>query len=91
MPFLRGSLSALETPVRQAVLPDLSTKLPVSKAVSYNAFILNICRSIGPAISGFIIALYGSAYAFLLQAVVYGISLLLSLPLYFKSDTTKTS
>lgn len=87
--FLRGSLSALETPVRQAVLPDLSTKLPVSKAVSYNAFILNVCRSIGPAVSGFIIALYGSSYAFLLQAVVYGTSLLLSLPLYFKATQLK--
>lgn len=87
--LLRGSLSALETPVRQAVLPDLSSRLSVSKAVSYNSFILNVCRSIGPAISGFIIAIYGSAFAFLLQAVFYFISLLFSLPLYFKAIQPK--
>lgn len=87
--LLRGSLSAIETPIRQAVLPDLSHKLPVSKAVSYNSFILNICRSIGPAISGFLIALYGSASAFILQALLYFCSLLLSLPLYFKSKQQK--
>ncbi|WMZ71665.1 MFS transporter [Staphylococcus pseudintermedius] len=44
---LRGCMSAIETPVRQAVLPDISERLSVSKAVSYHSFLLNVCRSIG--------------------------------------------
>ena len=49
---LRGILSAVETPVRQAVLPDLSDKISTTQAVSFHSFIINICRSIGPAIAG---------------------------------------
>lgn len=53
---LRGMLNAVETPVRQALLPDLSKRLSTSQAVSYHSFIINICRSIGPAIAGVILA-----------------------------------
>lgn len=49
---LRGCMSAIETPVRQAVLPDISERLSVSKAVSYHSFLLNVCRSIGPRCGG---------------------------------------
>lgn len=54
----RGILSAVETPVRQAVLPDLSSKISTTQAVSFHSFIINICRSIGPAIAGGLIAVY---------------------------------
>ena len=35
----RGILSAVETPVRQAVLPDISDKLSIAQAVSYLSLI----------------------------------------------------
>ncbi|GAB5762674.1 hypothetical protein JMUB7511_27350 [Staphylococcus aureus] len=47
-------LSAVETPLRQAILPDLSDKISTTQAVSFHSFIINICRSIGPAIAGVI-------------------------------------
>jgi hypothetical protein len=34
-------LSAVETPVRQAVLPDLSSKISTTQAVSFHSFIIN--------------------------------------------------
>ena len=43
-----GDTSAVETPVRQAVLPDLSSKISTTQAVSFHSFIINICRSIDP-------------------------------------------
>ena len=52
---LRGILSAVETPLRQAILPDLSDKISTTQAVSFHSFIINICRSIGPAIAGVIL------------------------------------
>ncbi|MCE5604023.1 MFS transporter [Staphylococcus pseudintermedius] len=78
---LRGCMSAIETPVRQAVLPDISERLSVSKAVSYHSFLLNVCRSIGPAVAGFIIALYDVPIAFVVQTICYALALVSSLPL----------
>lgn len=81
----RGIMSAIETPVRQAVLPDLTDRLTTTQAVSYHSFIINICRSIGPAIAGFVVATYNSEINFALQALCYFISLLLCLPLSFNT------
>ncbi|EGQ3341879.1 MFS transporter [Staphylococcus pseudintermedius] len=78
---LRGCMSAIETPVRQAVLPDISERLSVSKAVSYHSFLLNVCRSIGPAVAGFIIAVYDVSIAFVVQTICYALALVSSLPL----------
>lgn len=78
---LRGCMSAIETPVRQAVLPDLSERLTVSKVVSYHSFLLNVCRSIGPAVAGFIIAAYDVPIAFVVQTICYALALVSSLPL----------
>ncbi|HAR5851205.1 TPA: MFS transporter [Staphylococcus pseudintermedius] len=78
---LRGCVSAIETPVRQAVLPDISERLSVSKAVSYHSFLLNVCRSIGPAVAGFIIAVYDVPIAFVVQTICYALALVSSLPL----------
>ncbi|EGQ2715171.1 MFS transporter [Staphylococcus pseudintermedius] len=78
---LRGCMSAIETPVRQAVLPDISERLSVSKAVSYHSFLLNVCRSIGPAVAGFIIAVYDVPIAFVVQTICYALALVSSFPL----------
>ena len=67
----RGIISAVETPVRQAVLPDLTERLSTTQAVSYHSFIINICRSIGPAVAGFIMATYNAEVSFSVQALCY--------------------
>ena len=64
---LIGMINATETPIRQAVLPDLSVHLNTSQAVSYHSFIINICRSIGPAIAGLILSIYHAPFTFLAQ------------------------
>lgn len=81
---LRGILSAVETPLRQAILPDLSDKISTTQAVSFHSFIINICRSIGPAIAGVILAVYHAPTTFLAQSICYFIAVLLCLPLHFK-------
>ncbi|MGN5883316.1 MFS transporter [Staphylococcus simulans] len=86
----RGILNAVETPIRQAILPDLSEKLSTVKAVSYHSFIINICRSIGPAVAGGIIAVLNVKFAFLAQAVVYVGAALLCVPLHFKTASAST-
>jgi MFS family permease len=90
----RGILSAIETPIRQSALPNLSSKLSTTQAVSYHSFIINICRSIGPAIAGFIVATYNSQVSFVIQAICYLLAALVCLPIRFKDDdqipTSKT-
>ncbi|HEI9447114.1 TPA: staphyloferrin A export MFS transporter [Staphylococcus aureus] len=81
---LRGILSAVETPLRQAILPDLSDKISTTQAVSFHSFIIHICRSIGPAIAGVILAVYHAPTTFLAQSICYFIAVLLCLPLHFK-------
>ncbi|SUM34383.1 major facilitator superfamily permease [Staphylococcus gallinarum] len=63
----------------------LTDRLTTTQAVSYHSFIINICRSIGPAIAGFVVATYNSEISFALQALCYFISLLLCLPLSFNT------
>lgn len=87
--LIRGTISAIETPVRQAVLPDLSQRLSVSKAVSYHSFILNICRSIGPAVAGFLIGLTTIQWAFIAQTACYIVAVGMSLPLKLRSQYVK--
>ena len=82
---LRGMLSAVETPVRQAVLPDLSDKITTTQAVSFHSFIINICRSIGPAIAGVILAVYHAPTTFLAQAICYLIAVALCLPIHIQA------
>lgn len=82
----RGIMSAIETPVRQAVLPDLTQRLTTTQTVSYHSFIINICRSIGPAVAGFIMAAYNAQISFGVQTLCYFLSLLLCLPLSFSHN-----
>ncbi|RFU04778.1 MFS transporter [Staphylococcus haemolyticus] len=82
---LRGMINATETPIRQAVLPDLSVHLNTSQAVSYHSFIINICRSIGPAIAGLILSIYHAPFTFLAQSMCYFIAVLLCIPLTFNT------
>ncbi|RIO48112.1 MFS transporter [Staphylococcus pasteuri] len=82
---LRGMLSAVETPVRQAVLPELSNKITTTQAVSFHSFIINICRSIGPAIAGVILAAYHAPTTFLAQALCYLLAVGLCIPIHIKA------
>lgn len=82
----RGIMSAIETPVRQAVLPDLTQRLTTTQTVSYHSFIINICRSIGPALAGFIMAAYNAQISFGVQTLCYFLSLILCLPLSFSHN-----
>ncbi|OEH91747.1 MFS transporter [Bacillus solimangrovi] len=88
---LRGCVSAFETPIRNAILPAMSKDVNVSVIVSRYSFVINICRSIGPAIAGLLIGLGFVSYTFALQAFCLFISLLLCLPITVERVSTKGS
>ncbi|MEO7403149.1 MAG: MFS transporter [Burkholderiales bacterium] len=67
-----GVLNAFEAPTRQAYLlemvPDRNDLPP---AIALQSFIMNSTRLIGPSIAGVLLALYGEALCFLINAVSY--------------------
>ncbi len=69
--FLIGCGSALNGPAWQASVGDMVPRRVLSSAVTLNSMSFNIARSIGPAIGGMIVAVAGTAVAFLANTLSY--------------------
>jgi MFS family permease len=69
--FCLGIVTALDFPAQQAFLGDLAGMGEVRKAVNLNAMIINISRSLGPALAGVIIGRAGAAAAFWLNGLSF--------------------
>jgi MFS family permease/quinol monooxygenase YgiN len=63
--------SAMNMPVWQALIPELVVKEELSSAVTLNGILINLSRSIGPALAGIIIAAAGTGVVFLLNAASF--------------------
>ncbi|MDC2865802.1 MFS transporter [Bacillus sp. BP-3] len=79
--FVRGVISALETPNRNTILSDIDTNHQISKLISMNSFVMNVCRSTGPAVAGFLIAGGHIELTFMMQAICSLIAFILVLPM----------
>ena len=60
-----GVFSALDTPIRQSFVVEMVGPADLSNAVALNSTTFNLARIIGPAISGVVIAAFGTGWAFL--------------------------
>src|SRR5262249_2391828 len=67
--FLIGVGGALSAPAWQAIVPQLVPKEDLAPAVSANRVGFNISRAIGPALGGGIIAGFGIAAPFWINAI----------------------
>jgi predicted MFS family arabinose efflux permease len=67
--FLIGAGGALSVPAWQAIVPQLVPKQDLAPAVSANSVGFNISRAIGPALGGAVIAGFGIAAPFWLNAI----------------------
>jgi MFS family permease len=63
--------SSMNMPVWQAVTPELVTKEELPQAVTLSGIVVNLSRSIGPALAGIIIASAGTGVVFLLNAATF--------------------
>lgn len=67
-----GIINAFEIPVRQAFLLEMvQSREDLANAIALNSSMFNGARLIGPAIAGFIIASFGEATAFIINAVSF--------------------
>jgi MFS family permease/quinol monooxygenase YgiN len=68
--FANGVGLALRWPVYAALVPELVARSQLSSALALNAIAMNISRIAGPVLAGALIAAAGSAYVFLLNALL---------------------
>lgn len=69
--FLIGCGTALYNPSWQASVGDMVPRSALPEAVALNSVNFNLSRSVGPAIGGIIVASFGAAAAFAVNAVSY--------------------
>ncbi len=69
--LLLGAVTALDMPSQQAFLGDLAGMGEVRRAIVLNAMIVQVSRTLGPALAGFIIGAIGAASAFWLNGVSF--------------------
>lgn len=69
--FLIDSGTALNSPSWQASVGDMVPRAKVPAAVALNSMGFNITRSVGPAVGGIIVAAFGPAAAFAVNALSY--------------------
>ncbi|HET6315088.1 MAG TPA: MFS transporter [Chloroflexota bacterium] len=74
--FVLGVVSAFEMPTRQAFLSELVAREELQSAISLNSSVFNGARIIGPGIGGVIIAAWGVAWCFGLNAISFLASLI---------------
>ncbi|MEK9683874.1 MAG: MFS transporter [Rhodospirillaceae bacterium] len=66
-----GVVWSVNTAARLSVVPNLVVRDDVPSAVALNSAIFNLARVIGPAMGGWMIAIWGLGEAFLFNAVTY--------------------
>lgn len=70
-----GVVSAVQAPIWQTFVHDLVGEADLPNAIALNSTNFNIGRLVGPALSGYLIALFGTGPSFLINAASYGASI----------------
>jgi predicted MFS family arabinose efflux permease len=68
---LIGLVNSLDMPSRQSFLVELVGREDLMNAIALNSATFNAARVVGPALGGLLIARYGTAVAFLLNALSF--------------------
>ena len=69
--FAFGMTGALDMPARQAFVSELVPKYALKNAIAINAATFNMGRILGPAVAGVVLATFGVAMCFFLNAASY--------------------
>jgi MFS family permease len=70
--FVQGFINALDWPARQALVFRLAgDRAVLDNVIALNSITFNLCRLVGPAIGGLLIAAWGPGVVFALDAVSY--------------------
>ena len=78
--FVQGAVMALMMPSRQAMVTEVVAPERLMNAVSLNAAGMNLMRLLAPAGGGFIVAIFGAGWAYVLMAALYAIAIATLMP-----------
>ncbi|MCI5836470.1 MAG: MFS transporter [Veillonellaceae bacterium] len=67
--FLYGCIQTVDSPARQAYIPDLVQPIHLRSAIGLNSANFNAARMIGPALAAVLMAKFGAGWLFLLNAL----------------------
>lgn len=70
--FALGVVAAVDAPVRQTFVSELVPEKSIPNAVALNSASFNGARLVGPAVAGVLIAVIGSGWVFVINAVSFG-------------------
>ena len=76
-----GLANVLDGPARQSFVAEMVGRSDVGSAISLNSACFNAARIVGPSIGGIVIARYGIAPAFVLNAVGFALAIAMILTL----------
>jgi len=74
--FARGAVNAVDNPARQSFAVEMVGPERVVNAVALNSVVIHAGRIVGPASAGAVIALFGIAPCFLVNAFTFGVMFL---------------
>jgi len=86
--FILGLINAIFQPVRMSIIPSLVKREHLTPAVAFQSISFNVSRFVGPALAGPIIAFWGLATAFALNAISY--LALIAVLLFVRFKTTRS-
>jgi MFS family permease len=69
--MLLGVTAALDTPVRQAFVPEMVGRRHLPNAIALGSATFNLGRVFGPAVAGLLIAAVGTGWVFLINSASY--------------------
>jgi predicted MFS family arabinose efflux permease len=87
--FLAGLLGGLNTPVWQAFVSDLVPRRLLLGAVTLNSTQFNASRALGPFLAGVVIAAWGPAASFLVNAVSFAVVVAVLVALRGRGDAVR--
>src|SRR6187399_1258139 len=77
--FLNGIGLAMRWPVFSAIVPEVVTRAELPQAMALNGISMNLSRVIGPTVAGALLASAGTAWVFVLNALLAGVAFVLIL------------
>ncbi|MEN9749010.1 MAG: hypothetical protein RL149_88 [Actinomycetota bacterium] len=83
--FALGLFNAIDAPIRTSFTSELVGKTDIPNAISWNSANFNVGRLIGPAVSGLLIAAFGTGPSFIMNAFTY-VAMLVALASLRKDD-----
>jgi len=72
--LVASTVQVFQVPPRHAMVPETVPRPYLTNAIALNSIAFNMSRSLGPAVAGAIIALFGPGVSYLGQATIYLLS-----------------